>query len=328
MTVSFQVAYDGPDGGHSMDVQTLAPALLAFGDLVREANRVLNGERSQVQLLVKSDFEHKCFNIDFELVQSIKETLLGMIRSTEGADAKEILEWLGILSSASGAAGTVTAGLFKILAWLKGRKPRVEITDKQAGGGVTLSIGEGANIESITINAPVYNLLQSPPVLKAAAKTLAPIEAQGYDRLQFRKNDKPLSTIGRDDAAGIQASCAAAPEVPAEPPLVSPPIEAFLEVYGAVFDEKAENWRFYYGDQIIYADISETNIAKEALDRGGVFVGDKYRVRMTIEQRQGSGKRATNHYKVVDVLQFYPSPRQISLFAPAKPPGTDETEGS
>jgi hypothetical protein len=68
----FQVAYDGKQvDAHSMDVQDLAPALLSFGKMVREANAQLNGKRATVKVLVTSDFEHKCFNISFEVVQTI-----------------------------------------------------------------------------------------------------------------------------------------------------------------------------------------------------------------------------------------------------------------
>jgi CHASE3 domain sensor protein len=52
----FQLAYDVKAG--TMDVNELAPALLATGDLLREANRQLNGERSDVSVKVQSDL-HK-----------------------------------------------------------------------------------------------------------------------------------------------------------------------------------------------------------------------------------------------------------------------------
>jgi hypothetical protein len=67
----FSIAYDGEapaaGGDHSIDVQTLAPALLAFGKLIREANTEFNGERSTAKVRVVSDFEHRCFSINFEV---------------------------------------------------------------------------------------------------------------------------------------------------------------------------------------------------------------------------------------------------------------------
>jgi hypothetical protein len=88
---SFQVAYDGDADMHSMDVQELAPALLAFGRLVRETNAELNGKRAAVKVLVKSDFEHKCFNINLEVVQSILDMIAGFLKSEEIKTARQIL---------------------------------------------------------------------------------------------------------------------------------------------------------------------------------------------------------------------------------------------
>ena len=55
------IAYVGDDDNdHSMDVEALAPALLAFGKLIRAANANLNRDRTTMKVLVDSEFEHKC----------------------------------------------------------------------------------------------------------------------------------------------------------------------------------------------------------------------------------------------------------------------------
>ena len=41
-------------------------------------------------------------------------------------------------------------------------------------------------------------------------------------------------------------------------------------------------WRFNYARKRIWADISETTIASEAMKRGGSFMDDRCRVRMEI----------------------------------------------
>lgn len=46
---SFTIAYNGDDrtDDHTMDVELLAPALMGFGKLIREANAEFNGDRAK-----------------------------------------------------------------------------------------------------------------------------------------------------------------------------------------------------------------------------------------------------------------------------------------
>jgi len=74
-----------------------------------------------------------------------------------------------------------------------------------------------------------------------------------------------------------------------------------------VYEATADRWRFKLGNDTIYADISETTIAEEALQRGGALVEDSYQVRLEIEVGKtpdGNDKKPT--YKVLEVLRFVP----------------------
>ena len=97
----FAIAYDGPAlANHTMDVETLGPALLAFGDICREAHRVVNGDDvARVKVHVKATSEG-CFDILFELVQAAQETYGSVARLVKDEDistAKDIVEWLGLV---------------------------------------------------------------------------------------------------------------------------------------------------------------------------------------------------------------------------------------
>ena len=122
---TFQVAYDGADTNsaqgtastaHEMDVQSLGPALIAFGKLIREANAQLNGKKSTVKVLVQSDFEHKCFNITFDVVQNVLHQISTFLTGEEIKNAKEILEDLGIILGSHGL------GLLGYLKWKNNRE--------------------------------------------------------------------------------------------------------------------------------------------------------------------------------------------------------------
>ena len=87
-------------------------------------------------------------------------------------------------------------------------------------------------------------------------------------------------------------------------------ITAWLRVYSPVYDEKADKWRFWYGDHTIYADITETNIARDAIARGGAFVNDLYKVKMEVKQRFTKNGNMRLDYKIINVLDFRSALRQ------------------
>ena len=117
----------------------------------------------------------------------------------------------------------------------------------------------------------------------------------------------------------IIKSCNTGIEESKEPP--EPEVEitpAWLSVYSPVYDPAAPLWRLRLGKEVIYADISETSIAEEALKRGGVGVEDAYQVRLEITtELDAEGRRKDRKYKVLEVVRFVPaSPplRQGHLF--------------
>ena len=79
-----------------------------------------------------------------------------------------------------------------------------------------------------------------------------------------------------------------------------------------MFDEKAPNWRFLYRKKPIYADISETSIAQDAIRRGGSFINDRYRVRMEVTPSE-TNDGAAAHYKILKVLDFTLADQQSAL---------------
>ncbi len=95
-------------------------------------------------------------------------------------------------------------------------------------------------------------------------------------------------------------------------------VTATLHSYGPVFDNKAKTWRFKYNKKPIYADISETAIAKDAMKRGGSFVNDRYRVRM--EVTPPDTEEGAPHYKIKDVLDFTQAAQQTVLALPKPRP--------
>ena len=111
---------DGPAlVNNTMSVNDLAPALLALGKLLEEANQSLNDGAAKIQLNVKGSFKTGCFGIELDVVQSLAQQIGNLFSNTHISTAKEILEWLGLTPKGAAAAGI--GGLLWLLKKLRGR---------------------------------------------------------------------------------------------------------------------------------------------------------------------------------------------------------------
>ncbi|MGY3485405.1 hypothetical protein ACVW1C_003288 [Bradyrhizobium sp. USDA 4011] len=301
----FQVAYLGEDDNdHTMDVEALGPALLAFGRLIRAANTELNQNRATITVLVESKFEHKCFLINFETLQTILNTVKDFLNDEGVKHATDVLQKLGV------TAGTTAAGLFGYLKWRNGRKLESAQEVNGSPGAVIIKV-EGDN-NTFQIGSDVFRLSQNAQVLDAVEGTLTPIGQREVTAIEFRKDEKHLATYRNEDVKAIVASC----EDPGGVDLIEEEgerkiITAVLYTHGPVFDVKAPKWRFLYRKKPIYVDIRETNIAKNAVKRGGSFMNDRYKVKMEIAPPDDDQVEA--HYKIIEVLEFTPAEQQINM---------------
>lgn len=293
-----------------MNVDLLAPALLGFGKLIREANKQANEKRATANVLVVSDFEHKCFNINFEVILTFYEQLKTLVGDENVSSAKEILEWLFMF----GGGSATTVGYFRYLKWKAGRE--VEKIDQDETGKVTVRV-KGTN-NQIEVHSHVYQLGEDPKALRATQQALSPLGSDGFDAIEVASDVGVVETLEADDIEDVVASCVNSIE---EAKNHEPDVEetsAWLSVYSPVYDVSASKWRFKMGREIIYADIGETNIAKDALDRGGALVEDTYQVRLEISTPTlPDGKEGKPEYKILEVKRFIP----------AKPSSQDELFG-
>lgn len=308
----FSVAYDGSArlDDHSIDVRTLAPALMAFGKLLREANFEFNGKKATTKVLVVSDFEHKCFNINFELVLGWYEQIKNLLGLDEAKTAKEVLEWVGLvkpaIAGASVAAGRMT--YLQFLKWRKGREVVEEQTDSTPAGFISISIkGDGNKVE---ISPEILRLAKNPKALKATQDAFLPLGHEGFDTMRVSGGEiSPAETFKPNDVEDIIASCAKGIEESRE--VFDPEVEetpAWLSVYSPVYDENADKWRFRLGRETIYADISETTIAHDAMLRGGSFSDDAYQVVLEVTTPyDANGKPKDPSYKIKKVVRFVPA---------------------
>ena len=312
---NFALAYDGETAG-PINVDALAPALLAVGKLIRESNALLNGKKSKTKVFVTSDFERKCFHVNFEAVLGILAAAQSFLSSDYAKDAKKVLQVIGFVKPEEG-----NLSLLDFLKWKGGHdlEKTPALTDIDENGFVKVSIP--GNNNNVTVHNTVVTLSENSKVLKAARDTFAPIGQDGFEQLKIADGSGVFKVLSPEATQAIIASCNAGISKNEEDDQTPDDVEvspAWLVVYSPVYDKNASSWRFRMGRDVIYADIRDTKIAEDSLARGGSLADDSYQVQMEITTPvDAAGKKGNPSYKIIEVIKFVPAKptaQQTSLF--------------
>jgi hypothetical protein len=204
------------------------------------------------------------------------------------------------------------------LKWRNGRKIAevTPLTDADKTGIVQVRIEGDGN--SVQVHNHVYKLAENPRALRATRDAFLPLGHDGFDHLKLKQDDAVVREIDADEVDAIVKSCSIGIEEAKE--TMEPDVEvtpAWLSVYSPVYDHSAPSWRFRLGKDIIYADISATSIAQQAIDRGSAGVDDAYQVKLEITtEYDAQGARKEPKYKIIEVIRFVgaePPSRQSSF---------------
>ena len=287
------VRYDSPavkDGFISIDV--FASSLLSLSLLCNRANEIINGSDVKSTAKVNANIKQNCFELvfasDINLIEEIKDLF-----KHEHATAAKILAILGLI----GGAGI---SLWQLIKKTQGKNIR---KTAEQGENVSIKI-EGDNNE-VTIHKHVYNLYEDRIVRQRAKEIIDRGLQDEGSKLIFEeiKTKKKTELTHQDFNKFIQRGWADQVKEEYKPDKV----EAILTIYSPILDSEAEKWKFLYGENIITVDISATNIATDAMERGRIEVNDKYKVIMEIAQYETQAGRIKNKYKVLELIEFLPA---------------------
>lgn len=181
-----------------MDVQELAPALLALAEIIQAANRHFNGERASMRVLVNADTEQQCFQIDLHLVQTIFDHAKKLVGLEDVRTAKEIAEWVGLI------AGTGT-GLFHVIKFLYGRPQEKTEFRVTAGEGSVVMIVRGDG-SSITVPRQVAELASDAEVVEKVKGVTRPLLRTGYSIVDFIDQGKIAFEVNKEEATAMQVA--------------------------------------------------------------------------------------------------------------------------
>lgn len=312
---SFQVIYDGPAlAGSLIDVRDLAPALLAFGEVIEQANATVNDGQAKVTLKVSASFKSGCFGIDFSVVQGLLDQALDFFKGSPVASAKELMDYLGFFKDVGTNAVGLCVGLIGVLKWLRNRKIQEVVLLENDLVRIVVSDGDSIETERRTLD-----LLRNFKLRQALEQAITePLERDGYESVALTTDpEKGFVVISKSDRAYFKAP-------PEESEHLLDQVDAAnLQLVSVSFKED-NKWRFSDGSNSFPAAITDANFLNRVSSGAESFTaGDILNVKLRRRQWL-AGSSIRSEYEVVEVVSHRKA--MVQLHIPLRPGTTDQAD--
>lgn len=303
-TAKFEIIYAGPAlENNEMDIRELAPALIAVADLLEEANVLINGGGSKINVNVHGSFKSGSFGIDFTVIHNVFQNVISMFNSEGFSAASNLLSLLGLKDIGKG------------LIWLlqKLRKDKIKkienVDDNRVRITITRSVTDKKTFEeTINVDKKVIDLYKSKRIRDALAKVIS--EPLSRDSIvEFRtsaEGSNETIILGKEEKEFF------------ETPLLGDEIlgetitEAFLQVVLLSFKED-NKWKFSRGELVFFASIEDPEfLAKIDHNEINFSKDDILKVKLKAKDIL-TGKGIRSEYTVVEVLEHRTAARQLLL---------------
>lgn len=302
-TSKVRIAYTGEalENG-AMDINDLAPALLAFAELVKRAN-VLVGNTQPVRLMLNADsIKRGSFDVTLELIYSGLDQIKLLMGAAEDIGLKALSDALGI-------GATIKEGVFWLIQAIGNKKIlKVSETDDNK---VAINLNDNSKI---IINQNTYNVFMDHEARSSITKVIEPVKKEGIEGFEIRnpynyEDKKPSFKVVKDDLQLYET-----PEL--ETNVVPENIieqEVLLKIVSLVFDE-AQKWRFTDGDTTFWAKVEDKDFWNSVNSSEQAFRnGDRLKAVCRIVQRIGVNGNIITERSIIKVIEVLPKPTQIKL---------------
>lgn len=287
----FQLKYDGPSlVSHEMDVKDFAPALLALGELLEEANGVLNNGKTKVSVNIKATNSGSVEAV-LSVSQDLVQQAIGLF-SSDGAtaivNAYDLLDILGIISK--GGVGCV--GVIGLIKWAKARK--ISSITKIDTGGFRVELQDGEVSVRSESEIKLFSFISIRKKIESIIRT--PLLKSGINSVSFRnETGGEEQEITKEDSEYFSA-----PEITKE--LIDDrEIETNLTLVNVSFQDG--KWKFNDGSQTFFAEIIDGDFNEKVRGNQITFARDDIlRVILVRKQYISEGAIKTEYAlkKVID----------------------------
>jgi len=316
------VAYDGEEMReaeipHMMNVRDLAPALIAFSDLVEETNKLLHGnDAPAVQVRITPDFQPGSFEVSLHIAQGPIVALLDLFSTPR-------LSGLANLFDVLIGGPTIGVSVFAAIRWIKNRK--IQKTEILADGDIQITIEGG----KLVIKRDVAKVLGDLSARRFIEAVLAPLRRKEIDVFEIRKprtkakrdkSEKPIERVIKEEVPVFEAP----PPLPQQPPqqVTCSTYEKVFTIVSLTFKD-GNKWKLSDGNNPIGVTIEDVDFLTRVNNREAVFAKDDM-IRCSVRQEQiSSADGLRTNYAITKVLEHTHAPRQILLPMPTEPQKAD-----
>lgn len=285
----FQLAYEGPDlDGHLMNVEDLAPSLLALGRIVSIANDEVNHGKFQAKLSVNANFKPGSFLVDLV----VNQDFAAWVSTLTSQPISATLNAYGLLC--------LIRDLLNLKKFLKGRKiDRIEANDESE----TLTVY--IDNTSITVNFLAVELLKKDEIKNYCDKFVSPLSKEGISAIKLSHMGSDISKISKDEFEGFIARCE-------DEPIWESLRTTAVQIETIAFKE-GHKWKVNNGNNSIFVTIEDSDfnnrikLRQEAFREGDIFI-----VELKECQYIRNGKVQTEN-SIVKVIEHRPAPMQTEL---------------
>lgn len=301
-STQFSVAFEGdPFENGEIDVNDLAPALLALGNVIQSANSVLNGDRADARLKLratqKGSFD-ALLNLDVSWVADLLDVVNAHPDRMVAAD-----KLADLLLKGGKIVGGTTVGLFAVLAYLKGKKPnKVENTAK----GTEITI----NHTTILVEPETVRLLEDRNTRQAVEKFgNEALKIEGLRHVRIGRDDKVEMLLDSKDAPSFNMP---SPEEE-EPETVVTRRDVWLKIVTSQFKD-GYKWRFTDGGERPFtADMEDLDFLNNVLSGDTTLsANDTMHCKVREEQEMRSAGLQKSIF-VERVIEHRQGPTQLKL---------------